>query len=323
MARLVGRLLAGLVISSSLASIAFGAASATLIEAELETGRVPSPVPYSVLLPPGFDPDVDARQGRYPLLVWLHGGGGDRDFLADQKPLFEEMWRLDRTPAMVVVTPNAGRSFYLDYRDGSQRWETFVLEDLIPAMQSRYAIDAERLYIGGISMGGMGSLRMAFKHPQRFRAVIALEPGIEPALAWRDVELRDRYWRSPALLQERYGKPIDEDYWAANHPTTIAHRNPRALIDAGLAIYIEVGSEDAFGLDRGTDFLHRVLYDAGVPHEYRYVLGAEHIGRTVPPRILDALAFLQRVEAPSVRDPQVEQVRRMLSRLKRRAGVEG
>jgi hypothetical protein len=53
------------------------------------------------------------------------------------------------------------------------------------------------------------------------------------------------------------------------------------------------------------------------------VLGAEHIGRTVPPRILDALAFLQRVEAPSVRDPQVEQVRRMLSRLKRRAGVEG
>lgn len=292
------------------------AAQPRLIEGELESRLVPSPVPYAVLLPPD-----QHREREYPLLLWLHGGGGSRDFLAGQQTLFADAWQRGLAPPMVVVTPSAGRSFYLDYRDGSQRWETFLLDELLPAVAAGYPIDGRRVYIGGISMGGMGSLRLAFKHPDRFRAVIALEPGIEPALAWSDVELVDRYWRSDALMQERFGVPIDEDFWADNNPATIARRDPQRLTRSGLGIYIEVGSEDAFGLDRGTEFLHRVLFDAGVPHEYRYVLGADHVGRSVPPRIVDALAFLKRIETPDEPDPEVDRVRRMLDTLKSRAAV--
>jgi S-formylglutathione hydrolase len=36
----------------------------------------------------------------------------------------------------------------------------------------------------GISMGGMGSLRMAFKDPTSFLAVAALEPAIEAAYSY-------------------------------------------------------------------------------------------------------------------------------------------
>jgi S-formylglutathione hydrolase len=294
---------------------AVAAAQGRLVEGELESDLVPSPVPYAVLLPPGYD-----NLAPHPLLLWLHGGGGSRDFLAGQQALFEDVWARGLAPPMVVVTPSAGRSLYMDYRDGSQRWETFLLDELLAAMRANYRIDPDRVYVGGISMGGMGALRVAFKHPTRFRAVIALEPGIEPALAWRDVQPEDRFWRSDELFEERFGRPLDEDYWAANNPATIAHRDPGRLAASGLAIYIEVGSEDAFGLHRGTDFLHRVLFDAGVPHEYRYVLGADHVGRSVPPRIVDALAFLERIEAPAEPDPEVERVRRMLDGLKLRAG---
>jgi S-formylglutathione hydrolase len=310
-------ILAGWVFGAAADAALYSAGQSRLVEAELESGRVPSPVPYAVLLPPGYE-----GGGTYPLLLWLHGGGGSRDFLAGQQPLFEDAWRRSVAEPMVVVTPSAGRSFYLDYRDGSQRWETLLLDELIPAMGSSYRIDPARVYVGGISMGGMGALRMAFKHPSRFRAVIALEPGIEPALAWSEVELRDRFWRSDELMQERFGEPIDEDYWAANNPATVAQRDPARLVASGLAIYIEVGSEDAFGLERGTEFLHRILFDAGVPHEYRYVLGADHVGRSLPPRIADALAFLKRVEAPAEPDPEVERVRQMLDGLKRRAGLD-
>jgi S-formylglutathione hydrolase len=166
----------------------------------------------------------------------------------------------------------------------------------------------------------MGSLRIAFKHPDRFRAVIALEPGIEPALAWADVGIEDKFWRADDLLEARYGKPVDA-HWAANNPATIAHANPQRLQDSGLAIYIEVGSEDAFGLDRGTEFLHRVLYDAGVRHEYRYVLGADHVGRTMGPRVLDALGFLRRVATPEEPDPEVIRLRQRITIMKRQAGL--
>lgn len=296
------------------------AAASRLLELEIPTASVPSPARYAVLLPPGFDESTE----RFPVLLWLHGGGGDRGFLKSQVPLFESVWADGSAPAMIVVTPDADRSFYLDYRDGSAHWERFILDELLPRIETDYRVDPARRFVGGVSMGGMGSLRMAFKRPTTFRAVIAFEPGIEPALAWQDVRPEDKFWREDALMVARYGTPeggIDAAFWADNNPATIADRDPKRLASSGLAIYIEVGSEDAFGLDRGTDFLHQVLYRHGIRHEYRYVLGADHVGRSLPPRIRDGLAFLGRILEPPQPDPQLEQTRRLIDAMKRRAGV--
>jgi len=296
------------------------AETSRLEEGSMVTTAVPSPVRYSVLLPPSYY----VTERRYPLLLWLHGGGGDNRFLGTQQSLFEAVWTSGLAPEMVVVTPDADRSLYLDYRDGSARWESFLLDEFLPAIAAAHRVDSGDRYIGGISMGGMGSLRMAFKHPDRFRAVVALEPGIEPALAWSEVKAEDRFWRDERLLVERFGTKdggIDAEYWARNNPATIADRDPDRLLRSGLAIYIEVGSEDAFGLDRGTEFLHATLFRHRIRHEYRYVLGADHVGRTVPARIRDALGFLGRISQPVEPDPQVERTRRMLDAMKRRAGL--
>jgi len=310
----------GLASAAMLASCTKAAAQAStdLKRLTIDTKAVPSPARYAVLLPPSYA--SGAR--RYPLLLWLHGGNGDHDFLATQVGLFESAWQGSLTPEVVVATPDADRSFYLDYRDGSQRWERFIVDELVPALERDYRIDAAEVYVGGVSMGGMGALRLAFKHPELFRIVIAFEPGIEPALAWRDVQERDKFWRDDALLVARFGTPsggIDEAYWAANNPATIADADPARLIASGLKIYIDVGSDDLLGLDRGANFLHDVLYRHGIKHEFRYVLGADHVGRSLGPRFRDGLAFLGRVTQPQARDPLVDATRVMVERMKAHA----
>ena len=59
------------------------------IESSIESDIVPGPVEFAVLLPDGYDESVDP----YPLLLNLHGGGGNRNVLRRQKPIFEEMWQ--------------------------------------------------------------------------------------------------------------------------------------------------------------------------------------------------------------------------------------
>lgn len=294
-------------------------AAAELAEVALATKSVPSPVKVSVLTPP----DYKGSGRTYPLFLWLHGGGGDNGFLRNFAPVFEEMWVAGEAPEMVVATPDADRSLYMDYKDGSQKWETFIVKELVPHMREHYRVNADRstTFIGGISMGGMGSLRMGLKYPDIFGVIVSMEPGIEPNFAWKDVQLQDKFWRAQGFLEEKFGSPIDEPYWAANNPATIARDNSGKLRESGPKIYIEVGSEDAFGLDRGTDFLHRVLYDNGIKHEYRYVLGADHVGKSVMPRARDGFRFLQRVLTPPEPDPTLDATRKQIENWKKAAGL--
>lgn len=49
-----------------------------IVDAKIETKLVPSPVEYAALLPDGYETAKDPL----PLLLFLHGGGGDKSFLA-------------------------------------------------------------------------------------------------------------------------------------------------------------------------------------------------------------------------------------------------
>lgn len=280
----------------------------------LETDLVPTHPTVEVLDPPA---------GPTHLLVLLHGGGGGEGFLERLAPVIERAWG-EGLPPCLVVAPQASRRFWMDTHDGAERWESLVTGPLLDRVRAEHDLPADPAVtaVAGISMGGMGGLRMALKHPDVFGAVAALEPGIEPARAFDEIELIDRFWRDDALFASVYGDPVDTEFWAANNPASIVAADPDRLRD-GPAIYLEAGTEDAFGLDRGTEFLHRVLYDAGLRHEYRYVLGADHVGRSVGPRFADALDFLHRVWVPDDEpDPQVEGVRKMIAGWKAQAGVD-
>ncbi len=256
---------------------------------ELATTLVPGPVEYSML---------NAAEGaatNIPVLIWLHGGGGSRRFLESCTAQFVSCWADRSLPAMVVATPSAGWSYYLDRRDGSEMWETFLLEEFIPAVRAESGATDGPLLIGGISVGALGALRMAFRHPDRFQAVVAIEPTVEAALSWERVPTRDRIHMSEGLRAKLFGDPIDQHHWRLNHPTNLAMSNSTAIAASELAIYLEAGDEDQLHVHYGTELLHRCLFDVGLPHEYRLTRGGNHVGPSVGPRLVDAFRFLGRM----------------------------
>ncbi|MBI5773051.1 MAG: esterase [Verrucomicrobia bacterium] len=293
-----------------------GAGESRIVDLEMTSDLVPDPVKFSVLLPPDYEKAV----APLPLLINLHGGGGSRDMLKTQRGIFDDVWRDGSVPPMVVAMPSATeRGFYMDFRDGSEKWETFLTGQFLEKLRKDFKVrtDAKGTLLTGISMGGMGSLRIAFKHPTMFGAVAGMEPGIEPVLKWSEIRPKHRFWRGDGLLQKAYGNPIDAAYWEANNPAAIVAANAAKIRDAGLQIYLEAGDEDVFWLYEGAEFLHQTLWEKKVKHEYHLVRGADHVGRTLNPRTKEALRFLARTLQPPARDPAVERSRAKIDPLKR------
>ena len=274
----------------------------------------PRKLRYSKYLPD----QLDQRQPA-PLIINLHGGGGSEEDLKGFIDTIGEVTKNGFIPPAVWSMPGAGRSFYMDYHDKSAHWESIIIEEYLPHLLATHNINTDRIYVMGISMGGMGGLRLAFKYPEKFAGVAVLEPAIEASLRWKDVSTLDSFYRADQY-EEKFGKPVDADYWEANHPSAIAAANPERLKD--LAIYFEVGDQDMLNLYRGSEYLHRILFDAGVLHEFRLVRGADHIGeKFMDLRYRDALGFINRDINP-IKDkldqsllPLIEQTKAMTSKL--------
>jgi S-formylglutathione hydrolase len=285
-----------------------------LIKSTFTCAEVPVPIEYAVLRP------HDSGDPQLPLLLLLHGGGQSRDYLERVSKSLQRAWADGLLPPVLAVTPSVSqRALYVNARDGSERWEDALVGPFMEHVRKRHGASNERALICGPAMGGAGALRFAFKHPDLFAAVAALEPSLEPVFDHEDRELRDHFWQDRKLQEQAYGSPIDTAYWRANHPPAIAHDRPDDL--AELAIYLECGDEDAFGSYRGAEFMHRVLYDHGIPHEYRLVRGADHLGATLPGRFRDALSFLGKVLRPPPVDPALEGFHQYVAALKKHAGL--
>ena len=282
---------------------------------QIETNLVPSPVQYDVLLPKTYE----ESNKKYPLMLFLHGGGLKRHMhLKNTGPQIWDMWEKKIMPEMVVVTPLCERCFYMDYRDGSERWESFIIDELLPHLQEEFRVttDLSHTFIGGISMGGMGSLRMGLKNIDKFAAIVAFEPGIEPAFEWQDVVIEDKFYRPTEVYEKVFGKPFDDLYWNKNNPAFIVRENIEKIRESGIRIYIEVGTEDTYGLYRGAEFLHRILFDNQIRHEFRLVYGADHIGVSFRERLINGFSFLNRLINPLEEPPNVKKFKEFNEKLK-------
>ena len=259
----------------------------------IETSLVSGSIEFSMLRP-GTGPSTEL-----PIVLWLHGGGGSARFLETCQAQFVSCWTESSLPDLVAVTPSAGWSFYLDQRDGGDQWESFLFEELVPHIRKKTGSSNGPLVVGGVSVGALAALRMAFRRPEQVAAVVAVEPTIEAAMTPEDIPLRDRVQMPMAVRNRLWGDPLDTDFWRANHPPLLFEANSAAIAAAGQAIYIECGDQDLFHAHYGSELLHRQLFDAGISHEYRSVRGGNHVGPTVGPRVVDALRFVGRVLKPS------------------------
>ena len=286
---------------------------------EIESKLVLGPVTYSVLYPDNYNEDTQ----KYPLILFLHGGGGNNTVLNRIKPRVEELWKTKKLFDAIIVSPSCTRSLYMDYRNGTEKWESFLTEEFIPYLISKLPIDKEKVILSGISMGGLGSLRLGFKYPNSFQAIIAFEPAIEPALEWKDVEREDKYYRSSDFLEKIFGTPFDVTYWKINNPMNILKENSENIKQSGIKIYIEVGTEDLFGLYRGAEFLHQLLLNQNIKHEYRVVYGADHVGPSLEERFINGFSFLNRIYNPPIMDKISLGYREMMLKEKEKYLKEG
>ena len=143
---------------------------------------------------------------------------------------------------LAVFTPTAGNFFYLDRGYPGGNWGTFVGEEFPDYVQKvfGYCSRREDTMIGGLSMGGYGSLHTALAFPERFCACIALSSAlrIHAIAAGRN----DSVMPAP-MLRDVFGDPAS---------LVGSDRDPeyqyRALKAAGKpipSIYLAIGTEDS------------------------------------------------------------------------------
>ncbi len=282
----------------------------TATDLRVDSTHVPAPVPCTVITPAGTSSDA-----ALPLVLALHGGAGGDEFADQVRELVTLAWATDALPPCAVAVPQSGRSFWLDRADGSERWETFLTTDLPAAVREAAPVDADSpTALLGISMGGLGVLRLAFRRPGDYVAVAALEPAVEPTLDWDGVDPDTSMVRSLELFESFHGSPVDPEHFAANHPPALIVAGADALRAADLAIYLECGDEDVLGLYKAAELMHRMLYDRRIAHEYHLVRGADHVGDTLPRRFTEAVAFLGRALRPPPPDPVAAGLRQLLGR---------
>lgn len=125
--------------------------------------------PYNVLLPA----DYASTDRRYPVLYLLPGRQYSEHSWLVKTDLAAFTADLTGERAAIVVTPSMGADGWaLDYYDGSQDWERFAVERLIPHIDSRFRTIADGAHraVAGFSAGAAGALRWAAHRPDLFAA---------------------------------------------------------------------------------------------------------------------------------------------------------
>jgi S-formylglutathione hydrolase FrmB len=117
--------------------------------------------------------------------------------------------------------------------------------------------------ISGISMGGYGALKIAFKYPAMFGSVSAHSPVLLADLSDANVS-GARLARFKGLFDQIYGISKDLNYWNENNPMFLAKDTQRFN---GLKIYFDCGTEDDYGFEVGAKLLDEMLTKEGYPHE--------------------------------------------------------
>ena len=143
-----------------------------------------------VYTPPGY-----SAEKKYPVLYLLHGIGGDEtEWQRFAKPnvLFDNLLAEGKITPMIVVMPN-GRARKNDRAEGNvfasapafAAFEQDLLKDVIPTIESRYSVKADREHraLAGLSMGGGQSLNFGLAHLDTFAWIggFSSAPNTKPA----------------------------------------------------------------------------------------------------------------------------------------------
>ena len=130
-------------------------------------------LPYRLFVPEHYD-----STAAYPLVMTLHGNGGQGTNGAQingtrMATAWADPVNQTQHPCFVVA-PQCPLGIY-DWYDVNT-----TLDDIIDSLARAYSIDTNRLYITGLSMGGVGTWEMITLYPGRFAAAVPVSGGGDP-----------------------------------------------------------------------------------------------------------------------------------------------
>jgi S-formylglutathione hydrolase FrmB len=190
---------------------------ARVIRFTIDSPLVHQTLPAVAVVPAG------ASSGPRPLLVFLHGYGGNQNSSL-VGPMFAALAQLGSRAPDIVFPYGDPDSYWHDRASGA--WGSYVTEEVIPQALALLHADPQRIAIGGISMGGFGALDIARLHPGRFCAVgghsaaLWLAGGDSAPGAFDDAE---DFARHDVIAAARAGDPYP-----------------------GTAVWLDVGTQDPF-----------------------------------------------------------------------------
>jgi S-formylglutathione hydrolase FrmB len=176
-------------------------------------------VPYNVLLPTGYA----ESSARYPVLYLFNSLiENENEYLA-----LTDLVEFTEGEPVIVVLPYGGTSgWYSDWIDGSQKWETFHIDALIPHIDATLRTIADRGHraVAGFSMGGFGAMTYAARHPALF-SVAGSFSGVVDTLTLRG-RAAIGLLQGPCDMRPPFavwGDPVtNEAEWRAHNPTDLA-----------------------------------------------------------------------------------------------------
>ena len=133
-----------------------------------------------------FSPVEDGDTAKYPLVIWLHGMGDGAEVGRPVQKSNVAYWSSDEFQARFKP---AGGAFILAARSREENghfWSDEMVAPLRAAIDAFIAenkdnIDLTRIYVGGYSMGGKMTLKMAVAYPEMFAAAFPICPAWSPA----------------------------------------------------------------------------------------------------------------------------------------------
>jgi len=143
-------------------------------------------LPYRLVRPPGYTAGTTTK---YPLVVFLHGSGesGTDNRLQISKNIgtntpgsvFTTTANLTKFPTFFIApqTPTAT----IGWNSGSKSLVAAL--KLITALETEFSIDTNRIYLTGLSLGGMGTYTAIQENPSLFAAAIPMSGRGDPTMA--------------------------------------------------------------------------------------------------------------------------------------------
>ena len=121
---------------------------------------IPAAYQYLLFIP---DNQAAARNGKFPMIIFLHGAGErgtDIEKVKVHGP--PKLVETEKDFPFIVLSPQC---------PARERWRPHQLAALIDEVISKHPVDPDRLYLTGLSMGGYGSWDLSQAYPDKFAAV--------------------------------------------------------------------------------------------------------------------------------------------------------